>query len=386
MKVPTVNPLVDLGVPPIINAATTFTAIGGSIMPPEVLDAMRGAAGAFVDLHEAHLRIGESLAELTHNDAAYVTSGCAAGMVLGVLGCRTGGEPEAIGRLLDGGWFPDEVVMHAAHRIPYDPAVQLAGARIRSVGNVLQTFPWELEAALGERTVAVLYVAGTHLPPGALPLGQVVELAHARGVPVIVDAAAQLPPVDNLWRFTRDDGADLALFSGGKALRGPQASGLMVGREEFVAAARAHGAPHQRLARAMKVGKEELAGLLAAVRRYVDLDHGAQRLEWDATVERWQRVLGAQTGVTATIEGHNEAGQPVPRVRLEVNPEVLGRTGASIVEELRSGRPRIEVLPGGPDRFWIGPDLLEGDQAETVVTAIQTALQSGGDGREVSDE
>jgi len=379
-----VNTLEELGATPIINAATTFTAIGGSIMPPDVLDAMRGAAGSFVDLHEAHQLVGARLAELTRNDAAYVTSGCAAAIVLGILACRTGGEPEAIGRLLDGQGFPDEVLMHAAHRIPYDPAVQLAGARVRSVGNVLQTFPWELEAAIGERTAAVLYIAGTHLPPGALPLRQVVAIAHARGVPVLVDAAAQLPPVDNLWRFTREEGADLALFSGGKALRGPQASGLMVGREELVVAARAHGAPHQRLARAMKVGKEELAGLLAAVSRYVALDHDAQRREWDATVERWQRAL-IQPGVTATIEGHNEAGQPVPRVRVEVDPQALGRTGASIVEELRAGRPRIDVLPGGPDRFWIGPDLLEGDQAEAVVTAIQAAIAAGVGGREVND-
>ncbi len=120
--------------------------------------------------------------------------------------------------------------------------------------------------------------------------------------------------------------------------------------------------------------------MLAAVGRYIDLDHDEQRRQWDATVERWQCALGAHVGVTASVEHRNEAGQPVPRVRIEVDPVVLGRTAASIVEELRSRQPRIEVLPGGPDRFWIGPDLLEGGQDEIVVSAIERTLDPGVEG------
>jgi uncharacterized pyridoxal phosphate-dependent enzyme len=365
-----------IGVRPLINAATTLTAVGGSLMPAEVLDAMSDAAQCFVDMHDLHERAGVELARLTRNEAAYVTSGCAAAIVLAVLGCRTGGEPRLIAALPDGPGLPDEVVVHTAHRIPYDPAIQLAGARIRPVGNVLQTFDWELDAAITERTAAVFWVAGSHLPAGALPLDEVVRIAHTRGVPVIVDAAAQLPPSSNLWHFTTEIGADLALFSGGKALRGPQASGLMVGRAELVAAARANGSPHQHLARAMKAGKEEIAGLVAAVRRYLTLDHDALHAKWAAVCDDWAARINAVPGATAVVDPRNEAGQPVPRVRVTPRYEEAGRSESDIVASLRAGHPGIVVLPGRANDFYIGPDLLEPGEEEIVIQRVIAELRS----------
>ena len=365
-----------IGLSPVINASTTFTALGGSLMPAEVLAAMHSAAGGFIDMHELHERAGAELARLTRNEAAYVTSGCAAAIVLAVLACRTGDHLNRIAGLPDDATLPNEVVMHAAHRIPYDPAVRFAGASIRQVGNVLQTFDWELDAALGERTAAVLYVAGPHLPPGALPLSDVVRIAHDHGVPVLVDAAAQLPPLENLWRFTAEDGADLVLFSGGKALRGPQASGLMVGRADLVAAARANGAPHQRLARALKVGKEEIAGLVTAVRRYVHLDHEAEAAGWYTVVDRWAARLDSGPGVRATVEHANEAGQPVPRVRVDVDSTVVGRTAETVVALLAQGQPSIHVLPGGRDTFWMGADQLAPGEDTIVEDRVRGALDA----------
>lgn len=364
----------SLGVQPVVNAATTFTAIGGSLMPRPVLEAMAAAAEHFVDLHELHAAAGAELARLTRNEAAYVTAGCAAAIVLAVLGCRTGGQPTNIARLPDAHDLPDEVIMHAAHRIPYDPAVFLAGARIRQVGDVLQTFDWQLESAITERTAAVLYVAGSHLPPGALSLEEVVGISHTHGVPVLVDAAAQLPPVTNLWHFTTEVGADLALFSGGKALRGPQSSGLMVGRADLIDAARANGAPHQRLARALKVGKEEVAGLVAAVRRYVALDHEAEHAAWSAVVGAWADTLGPLPGVRVTVEERNEAGQPVPRLRLDIDPTVAPISAKDAVAALAAGSPGIRVLPGGSDRFWIGPDQLRPGEADLVADRVLSVL------------
>lgn len=368
----------DLGVRRQVNAATTFTALGGSLMPPEVLDAMRSAAGSFVDMHELHLAAGRRLATATGNEAAYVTSGCAAALVLATLACRSGGDPRVIERLPDADGEPDEVVMHTAHRIPYDPALRLAGARIRQVGNVLQTFAWELEAAITDRTAAVLYVAGGHVPQSALPLSDVVRIAHERGVPVIVDAAAQLPPVSNLWHFTAEVGADLALFSGGKALHGPQASGLMVGRADLVEAARQNGAPFQRLARAMKVGKEEIAGLVAAVERYLALDHDALARQWEETVEFWLDRLAGLPGVTARRESHNEAGQPVPRVHIAVDAVDAKTDAASVIAGLGGGDPAIAVLPDAPlgvtKGFWLSPDLLQPGEAELVATEVRSQL------------
>lgn len=367
----------DLGLPRVINAATTFTALGGSLMPEEVLDAMREAAGGFVDMHALHLAAGRRLAQVTHNEAAYVTSGCAAALVLALLGIRTQGDPARLTDLQGDHASPREVVMHAAHRIPYDPALALAGGRVRQIGNIQQTFPWELEAAIGPETAAVLYVAGSHLPQVALPLSSVVEIAHSRGVPVIVDAAAQLPPVENLWHFTTDLGADLAVFSGGKALRGPQASGLMVGRADLVEAARQNGAPYQRWGRAMKAGKEEIAGLVAAVERFVALDHRAVHAQWLEVVERWRDALADLPGSTATIDPLNEAGQPVPRLHIAIADPDRARCALSRIE---ASDPRVAVLPqlanGTPRGLWIGPDLLQPGEAEVVEQVVGDALRA----------
>jgi uncharacterized pyridoxal phosphate-dependent enzyme len=368
----------DLGVRRRINAATTLTALGGSLMPPEVLDAMRSAAGSFVDMHELHLAAGRRLAAATRNEAAHVTSGCAAALTLATLACRTSGDPRVIAQLPDAEDVPDEVVMHAAHRIPYDPALRLAGARIRQVGDVLQTFEWELEAAIGARTAAVLYVAGGHLPQTALPLSSVVRIAHERGVPVIVDAAAQLPPVSNLWHFTAEVGADLALFSGGKALHGPQASGLLVGRADLVEAARQNGSPFQRLARAMKAGKEEIAGLVAAVERYLRLDHDALAGRWEQTVASWLAELAELPGVVVRREPCNEAGQPVPRVHVAVDALAAKADAATVVADLAAGDPAVAVLPDAPlgaaRGFWLSPDLLQPGEAELVAAAVRRLL------------
>lgn len=368
----------DLGATPVINASTTLTVLGGSLMPDVVLDAMRDAAGAFIDMHDLQMRVGAEIARLTGNEAALVTGGCAAAIVLAVLGARAGADPRDVARLTDGGDLPDEVLIHAAHRIPYDPAVRLAGARLRTVGNVQQTFPFELEAAISDRTAALLYVAGTHLPSGALPLEDVVRICHARGVPVIVDAAAQLPPVENLWRFTKDLGADVALFSGGKALRGPQASGLIVGTEALVTAARANAAPHQRLARAMKVGKEEIAGLLAAVERYLALDHAAEHARWLRVVGHWAQALEGVAGVRCTIEQYNEAGQPVPRLRLDLAAD--GPSAGELVARLWNAAPRIAVLRNADAGIWIGPDLVTDDEIGTVADGIAAALTTRTEG------
>jgi L-seryl-tRNA(Ser) seleniumtransferase len=371
----------ELGVRQLINASTTLTVFGGSLMPPVVLDAMREAAGSFVDMHELHERAGAELARVTRNEAAYVTPGCAAGIVLAVLGCRTRGELASIAKLPDDPTLPDEVIMHAAHRIPYDPALRFAGARIRQIGNALQTFEWELEAAITDRTAAVFWVAGSHLARGALPLPDVVRIAHFHGIPVIVDAAAQLPPVSNLWDFTLSQGADLALFSGGKALRGPQASGLMVGRGELIEAARANGAPNQRLARAMKVGKEEIVGLVAAVRRFVDLDHAELSRQWYAVCHEWAAVLAAVPGVQTVVEDKNSAGQPVPRVRVLVDAVTVGSGSGSLVDALRKGDPGVIVLPGIDESFYLGPDLLEPGHSDVVLDRVLAELREGACGQ-----
>jgi uncharacterized pyridoxal phosphate-dependent enzyme len=353
-----------LGMRRVINADATLTRLGGSLMPPHVLDAMREAAGSFVDMYELQQVVGKRLAALTRNEAAYVSTGAAAGLVLATLAAMTGGDLPTIARLIETGEAPkNEVIIHRGHRIPYDPAIRLAGARIVEVGNRLQTFPWELEAAITPRTAMIFYAAGVHLTSGALPLAETVEIAHARDIPVVVDAAAQLPPTENLWRFTRELGADLAVFSGGKDFHGPQASGLLVGTEAMIAAIAVNGSPHQRLARPMKVGKEEMIGLLAAVERYVDEDWQDRARGYEATVERWVEHFSSLPGMSASRVFPNEAGQPTPRCRVTFAAGT-GLSGAEVVKLLWEGDPRIAVAVDGPDAISMTPELLEeGDES-----------------------
>jgi L-seryl-tRNA(Ser) seleniumtransferase len=365
----------ELGVRTVVNAATTLTVVGGSRMPAQVLDAMRDAAGSFVDMHELQAAAGARIAALTRNEAAYVTAGCAAAMTLGTLGAITGGDPAAIARMPRGDGLPTEVVVHAVHRIPEDRGIELAGGRIVEIGTVEGTTEAELESALSDRTALVVWVAGSHLPARALNLETTVRIAHERRVPVLVDAAAQLPPPSNLWRFTRDLGADAVAFSGGKALRGPQASGLLLGRSPFIEAVRANGSPHARLARPMKVGKEEIAGLVRAVQLYLATDHEAQAREWSAIVDGWVRELGAVAGVRAARLETNEAGQPVPRVRVTVDEAEAGVSGDEVRRRLWNGDPRILVLADGPDAFFLTPDTLSASEADVVTSRVRRAVE-----------
>ena len=363
-----------LGVRRVVNAAATLTALGGVVMPEVVIEAMADAARRPLDMHELFVAAGDELARLTRNEAAYVTCGAASGLAHALLACVTGGDPIAIAAMPAGEGLRTDVVMHRAHRIPYDRVVELIGCTIVEIGNAIQTFDWELEGAIGERTSAVLWVAGRHLPAAALDLARTVEIAHARGVPVIVDAAAQLPPVENLWHFTQECGADAVVFSGGKALRGPQASGLLVGSASLVAAARANGTPHQRLVRSMKVGKEEIVGLVAAVRRYVALDHAALLEQWEQTVTDWAEQLSRLPGIAAERAFPNEAGQPTPRLRVRVDHPGAGMTASELAAALWRYEPRVAVLEESEDIFYLTPDTLEPGEAELVATAVAESL------------
>jgi len=364
----------ELGVRTVINAATTLTVVGGSLMADEVLDAMRSAAGAYVDMHELQAAAGQRIATLTGNEAAYVTSGCAAAMTLGTLAAITGGDPDAILRMPRGDGLPTEVVVHAAHRIPEDRGIELAGGRIVEVGTPDGTTASALEAALTDRTALVVWVAGSHVSQGVPDLATTVRIAHAHGVPVLVDAAAQLPPPSNLSHFTRDLGADAVAFSGGKGLRGPQASGVLLGTTRFIEAVRANGSPFARLARPLKVGKEEIAGLVRAVELYLAADHEAEAREWNEMVADWVRELGGVRGLRAEALPTNEAGQPVPRVRITVDSSRAGASGEELRRRLWSGQPRILVLPDGADAFFLTPDTLSRSEAAAVVSRLRAVV------------
>jgi L-seryl-tRNA(Ser) seleniumtransferase len=362
-----------LGVRRVINADARLTRLGGSLMADPVRAAMDAAARSYVDMFELQAAVSARLAVLTRNEAAHVCTGAAAGLFLSMIACAVGADTHKIARLPDLG-ERDEVIIHCAHRIPYDLAARLAGVRLVQIGNALQTAPWELEAAISPRTAAVLYIAGAHLARGALPLPEVVAIAHASGVPVVVDAAAQLPPPENLWRFTREQGADLAIFSGGKDLCGPQASGMIVGRADLVAACAAHSSPNQRLGRPMKVGKEEMVGLLAAVELYLGIDHVARIASLERAVERWVDALDDGDGVRARRDFPNEAGQPTPRAVITLDKARCGLSGAELRQRLWESDPRVAVALAGDDAISISPDTLGPGEESLVVEQIRRAL------------
>jgi L-seryl-tRNA(Ser) seleniumtransferase len=360
----------DLGIRPVINAAATLTRLGGSLMPLPVLEAMAGGAESFVDMLELQRRAGERIAGLTRNEACYISSGAAAGMAIAIAGCIAGRDPDTVRRLPRVDGPPPEVVVFRSQRNGYDQAARQTGARLVE----LETPAAEaLDAAISARTVCVLYFAGAHYAAGALPLEQVISVAHARRVPVLVDAAAQIPPLSNLWRFTCELGADAAIFSGGKGLRGPQSSGLVLGRRAIVENCVANGPPNHSLGRPMKVGKEEMLGILAAVEWSLEQDEEVLLASYEAMVQRWIDGLSGLPGVSVERGYPSEAGQPHARAILHIGPTAV-LTRAALVEALWDGDPRIAVGEVEPDAVALNPQTLEPGEDEIVLAALRRLI------------
>jgi seryl-tRNA(Sec) selenium transferase len=219
----------------------------------------------------------------------------------------------------------------------------------------------------------VVYFAGEHFAPGALPLPDVIAIAHARGVPVLVDAAAQIPPIANLWRFTNELGADVAIFSGGKGLRGPQPSGLVLGRADLIAACRANGSPNSSIGRPMKVGKEEMLGILAAVEWSLAQDEPALIAGYEAIVHDWIAGLDGIPGIMATRGYPNEAGQPFGRAIVRFG-STCSLTRDQAVAALLAGDPAVAVGVIDADCIALNPQTLEPGEAELVLAALRRVL------------
>ena len=363
----------ELGLKPIINANATLTKLGGSIMPTEVVDAMVEASKSFVDLYALQQRVGEKLAELTQNEAAFVTTGAAAGLALATAACVAGTDPAAIARLPHTDGLKNEVIIHKSHRNGYDHGVRMVGVKLVEIGYGQSTAEWELEAAINDQTAAIFWFQGTMTGHGDIPIERVIEIANAHGVPVIVDGAAQVPPTENLWRWTQM-GAALAVFSGGKDLRGPQTTGLVVGRRDLIEAIRVNSSPNHSFGRPMKVGKEEMVGLLKAVELYLQIDQEARLSQDEETVMGWCIELNKIAGVVAERSFPNEAGQPLPRAKVAFDASVTGANRDTIIEQLLSGAPAISVAAAGDDGIYINPMTLADGQESIVLDRLLEIL------------
>ncbi len=360
-----------LGIRTVINGNATLTRLGGSIMPPEVVAAMADASKHFIDIIELQKRVGEEIAKLTHNEAAYVSCGAAAALTLSTAACLTGLDAtkrEKLPRLDDS--MKNEVIVHRHGRVGYDFAVRQVGVNFVEIGDENGTTPDELENAITEKTAAIFYFANPSREHLWVPYEQAINIAKKHGVPFIVDAAAQLPPPENLWRFTQM-GADLALFSGGKGLHGPQSSGLIVGTKPLIEAIAFNGPPHPFIGRGMKVGKEELVGLLAAVEWYLGQDHKQLQQSYEDQVTYYTKVFKDIQGVTVHRSFPSEAGQPMPRTEIQFDAEQLGITRDEILEQLRTGAPAIDIAGAGANGVLINGQTLMPGEIEIIAQRLK---------------
>lgn len=363
----------ELGVRKVINGSATLTMLGGSLMPPQVLAAMTEAAQHFVDIDELQEKVGRKIAEWTQNEAAYVSCGAAAGMVLSTAACITGLDPEKRAQLPYTDGLRNEVIVHRRGRVGYDFAIRQAGGMIVEIGTDEGATLADLEAAITDCSAAIFVFYKNLCMDGQIPLEQQIELAKKRGVPLIIDAAAQLPPVENLWNFTRM-GVDLVLFSGGKGLCGPQSSGLILGRRDLIAACAFNACPRPFIGRPMKAGKEEIVGLMAAVRWYLDLDHIELMQTYEDQVN-W--VIAAFSGIPHVNARRNfpsEAGQPMPRAEIILDEAALGISRDEVLHQLYAGSPTIHLAPAGLNGIFVNPQTLHPGQEKVIVERIKRTI------------
>lgn len=363
-----------LGISGLVNAHSRLTRLGGSTLAPHVLEAMAWASQHYFDMTELQSKTGACLAELTRNEAAYVTSGAAAGLVLATGACIAGKDPAKIAKLPRlGDELKNEIIIHRFQRNHYDNNIQTAGARFVEIGSHGTTHLWELEEAIGPRTAAIVYFTGPYEGPNLLPLDNILMVAKHRRVPVIVDAAAQIPPSENLWAFT-EMGADLALFSGGKCLGGPQNTGLILGKRELVEACALLGSPNYAIGRPMKVGKEEMVGLLVALEFYLERGEKEQRERCEAWTTLLVDGLGGVPGMRVRRQFPNAKVQPLPEAVVEFDESRLGVSRDQIVQQLAQGVPRLEVGLYGRTGILINPDTLKEGDVDLVISRLRSVL------------
>ena len=365
-----------LGIRTVINGNATLTRLGGSIMPTEVVAAMVDASKHFVDIIELQKRVGEEIAKLTHNEAAYVSCGAAAALTLSTAACITGLDATKREKLphLDTS-MKNEVIVHRHGRVGYDFAVRQVGVTFVEIGDENGTSPDALENAITEKTAAIFYFANPSREHLWVPYEKAIAIAKRHNVPLIVDAAAQLPPPENLWRFTQM-GADLALFSGGKGLCGPQSSGLIVGKESLIEAIAFNGPPHPFIGRGMKVGKEEMVGLLAAVEWYVNQDHVELQQSYEDQVTYYDEVFADIQGVTVHRSFPSEAGQPMPRTEIRFDEERLGITRNEILQQLADGEPSIDIAGAGANGVLINGQTLMPGEIEIIAQRLKEIFET----------
>ena len=357
-----------LGVTPFINAAGTFTILSASILPAEVQAAMTLAAQQPVNIEELHRAAGEYLAGRLHCGGALVTAGAASALTLGTAACVSLGNDQAIVNLpVDMSGLKNEVIVQKTHRYDYDHALRNCGIKFVDVETLA-----DYEAAFNERTVMAHFFNAAE--GGQISRADWVRVAHQHGVPCFNDAAADVPPIANLWNYTQM-GFDLVTFSGGKGIRGPQCTGLLLGRKDLIEFAVKNNNPYgNTVGRGMKVGKEEIIGMVAAVDWFLSQDETAMIAGFQKSAER----IATEVKKVPTVETKifvPPVANHVPHLQIAYDQNRIGMTGQQIMEKMRQGSPRIELNPSvGPNFVTVGVWMLQPDEDVIVARRLREVL------------
>jgi L-seryl-tRNA(Ser) seleniumtransferase len=363
----------QLGVRPLINAAGTYTTLTGSLLVPQAREAMSEASKYFVPLADLQQAAGARIAKLLGVPAAMVTSGGAGSILLATAACVAGKDPARIQRIPDTTDMKNEVIMVRQHRMGFDHACRAAGARIVDVDTIE-----ELKAAIGPKT-AMLFWVNISEPKGKITAKEFLDAGKRAGIPVFNDAAAELPPADNLSLLVKQ-GFDLVGFSGGKGLHGPQSSGLLLGRSDLIEAAHLNNNPYaDTIARTAKVGKEEIMGLLAAVEVYVKRDHAEDLRLWRGMMQSVARDLKRVKSVTTEMYVPPYPGaHPVPYLRVKWDRAALPLSYEECSKRLQDGEPRIEVNASA-EEITIASYMLSPGEERIVGWRLAEILGNAGD-------
>lgn len=359
-----------LGIKKIINAAGTITVLGGSLMPPEVVSAWNAASKNFVSLPELQDRVGERIAKLLDVEAALVTTGAAGGIVVGTAAAVTWQDHSLVARLPLTPQDSIEVIRQKNHTECYDHQITACGVKLVNVES-----RGELEEAIGPRT-AMMMAYNVQEGESTIPRSEWLATARRHKIPTLIDAAADTPPVEALWEFNKA-GYDMVAFSGGKAIRGPQDAGLLLGRKELIAAAKLNTAPRcGTIGRNMKVSKEDMVAMWAAVERFVKLDHAAEQREWERRIEVIEKEL-ADIPTVRTERVTPPRANRVPHALVHWDENRLGVSRADMKTQLAAGDPSIataRVHGTGSDGFLISVFMLQPGEELIVAQKMHRIL------------
>ena len=356
----------ELGVRPFINAAGTYTAMTASLMPPEVMEAIHYASKRFVMLDELHDKVGQRIATLLRAEGAMVTSGAASALTLGTAAVLTGKDQQKMVDLPNLAGMKSEVIIQKAHRFGYDHAVRNCGVKLIEVES-----PDDVDRAVSDKTAMMLFYNAA-APPGPIPDVEFVRLGRKHGVPTFNDAAADVPPVENFWKYT-GMGFDLVAFSGGKGIRGPQSAGLLLGRKDLVEAARLNAPPNgNTVGRGMKVNKEEMLGMLVALERFVKMDHALEGREFERRAELIRSTAAAVPGVKAEVFVPPVSNH-VPHIRIswEGGDEAAA---AAVVKAMKDGEPSIAIR-NEKEALVIGVWMMQPGEDRIVARRLRQVLE-----------